>query len=94
MKVSICNGSKCVFYGASHIMDCLFQMQEELHTLYEIPEGQELEIDLIPCNGDCKRNHGITPVVYIEDEKIERAKATEVMEKILYRFAEENGGQA
>ncbi len=90
MKVSICTGSKCSYYGANHIIDCMMGLKEELHDFYGVPEGKELEVELLPCQNYCKSgNHGVAPVVYLDGELIERAEANELMDLILERLGRE-----
>lgn len=89
MKVSVCTGSKCSFYGSDHIIFCLEDLKEYLHNLDGIPEEAELEIELLPCQGFCKKgNHGVAPVVYVDGELVERAQSQQIMEMVLNRFEE------
>lgn len=84
MKVSVCTGSKCTFYGASHIIDCLLDMQGYLHELDNVREDAVLEVEVLPCQGFCKEgNHGVAPVVYVDGEMIERAESQQIMEMVM-----------
>lgn len=92
MKVSICTGSKCGFYGASHIIDCMLDMKECLHDLPGVRPDAELEIELVPCQGFCQGgNHGVAPVVYVDGQMIERAEGPQIMEIVMnYAQGERN----
>lgn len=89
MKVRICTGSKCTFYGASGIMDGLLQLQEDLALIPGIPEDSEFEVEALPCQGFCKDgNHKIAPLVYIDDERFDRASTQQIMETVINRLQE------
>ena len=84
MKVQVCTGSKCSFYGAQHILNSLFDLQENLHMYPGIREDAVLDIEMLPCRNLCKKgNHGVAPVVYIDGEMIERAQAQQIMERVI-----------
>lgn len=84
MKVRICSCTKCMFYGASNIYECVSDLQESLPEYPGIPEDAGLEVELVPCDGSCKgKDAKVSPLVYIDDERIERASSPQVMEKIL-----------
>ncbi len=84
MKVRICGGTKCMFYGASNIYECVSDLQESLAEYPGIPEDAVLEVELVPCDGSCKgKDSRISPVVYVDDDRIERATGPIIMEKIL-----------
>lgn len=84
MKVQICIGTKCSFYGATNILDSVEDLKETLHELPNIREDADIEIELVPCYGECKgENSKIAPVVVVDGEKIERASSPVVMEKIM-----------
>lgn len=87
MKVQICTGSNCVFYGANGIIERLMELQEDLHTYPGIPETAELELEMIPCQHFCKTSNA-APVVFIEGQKVENAHSSQVMELILNTLQE------
>jgi len=87
MKVKICTGSKCTFYGASGIMDGLLQLQDDLPSIPGMPENAAFEVEAIPCRGFCRDgNHKIAPVVYIDDERFDRASTQQIMEAVITRL--------
>lgn len=84
MKVKICTGSKCTFYGASQIIDNVLQLQEDLRFIPGMPENAELEVEFLPCQEICKDgNHGVAPIVYVDDHMITKAKSEEITELII-----------
>lgn len=90
MKVQVCIGTKCSFYGATNILDSLEDLQASLHEFPGVKEDAELELELIPCAGGCKGKDGkIAPLVFVEDERIERASSPVVMEKIMAHLTAE-----
>lgn len=87
MKVKVCTGTKCMFYGADNIIDRLIDLQDNLTDYPGIPADAELKVELIPCDGSCKgKDTKIAPLVYVAEERMERASSPEVMEKILNRL--------
>lgn len=90
MKVQICTGSKCTFYGASNIIERLTELRENLHLYPGIPEDAILDVEMIPCTKCCKQgNSEAAPVVLVDGKKIERAKSQQLMEMILDALQED-----
>lgn len=85
MKVKVCTGAKCTFYGASNILDGLMDMQENLHKFPHIPEDVELIVEAIPCLNYCKRDEDRLkpPVVLVNGEVVAKAKSNQIMEIVL-----------
>lgn len=87
MKISICTGTKCMFYGADNIIDCLTDLQEHLAEYHQIPEDAVLELELVTCDGSCKgKGKKIAPLVYIDGDRFERTSSPEVMEEVFKRL--------
>lgn len=83
VKVQICTGAKCTYYGANSILDTMYGLQEDLHTYDQIPEDAEIEIELLQCQDICKEEgYRPHPVVYVDGELIEDAKSSKVMAKV------------
>lgn len=91
MKIKICSGSKCAFYGASHILESLEELQESMKDMEGIREDFSLDIELIKCPGDCKGDEKIAPLVYIDDERLPLATSPQVMEKVLNEAMRKSG---
>lgn len=83
MKIKICTGSKCMFYGATHILESLEDLKESMTTMDGVREDFELEIELIGCPGDCKGTEKVAPLVFIDDERMALATGPKVMERVL-----------
>lgn len=84
MKVQICTGTRCVFYGADNILDNVTDLKESLSEYPSLPEGADFEIELCGCDGTCKTSEKrIAPVVTIDGEKMLKATSPQVMERIL-----------
>lgn len=83
MKIKICGGSKCAFYGASHILESLEELQEDMKKMEGIREDFALEIELVRCPGDCKSDEKVAPLVFIDDERLPLATSPQVMERVL-----------
>ena len=90
MRVKICTGTRCMFYGADNIMDNLMDLKENLAEYPSIPEGADFEIELCSCDGTCKgSDKRVAPVVTIDNEVMQKATSPQVMEKILDDLQEE-----
>ncbi len=83
MKIKICSGSKCAFYGASHILENLEELKESLAEMDNVRKDFKLDIELIPCVGDCKENEKTAPLVFVDDERIPLATGPQVMERVI-----------
>lgn len=92
MKVQICTGTKCMFYGADNIIDRVVDLSENLSEYPGIPEDAQLDIEIIPCNDHCKgKGRHVSPLVYVDGEAIEKASSSALMERILNTLQEEQG---
>ena len=89
MKVQICTGSKCTFFGASSIIDSVYDLHENIHEYPGIPEDAEFDIEIIPCQQYCIGDYKNAPVVYIDGELIKQAKSQEVMAQIIDKLKED-----
>ncbi len=84
MKVQICAGTQCMFYGADEIMERISELKQSLSDYPSVPEGAVLDVELIRCDRTCKNGaQYISPVVYVDGERLEHASSPQVMEKIL-----------
>ncbi len=83
MKVGICTGSKCSFYGASFLIERLEELQEDIHSMENIRDDFQLEIEILPCVGECKGVEDVSPIVFIDGEIIRNASTPVVMERIM-----------
>lgn len=89
MKVRICTGSKCIFYGASHILENLEELKDSMHEMEGVPEDFDFEIELIPCPGGCKGDDKVAPLVYIDGEAMYAATGPKVMAALLDKASQE-----
>lgn len=76
MKVIVCMGSRCVMMGSMTIYDQI----EALHE--SIPE-LDLEIETAKCLQKCKENEQLCPIVMIDEEMVEKATSSGIMERIM-----------
>ncbi len=83
MKVGVCTGSRCSFYGASFMIERLEELQEEIMRMNNIKDDFTLEIEILPCVGECKGQEEVSPIVYIDGEMIRKASTPQVMERIM-----------
>lgn len=83
MKIAICTGSKCTFYGSSHIIESLEDLQESMQTMEGIRDDFALEIELLPCEGHCKGDEKVAPLVYVDGEAVPMATGPMIMERVL-----------
>lgn len=90
MKVQICTGARCTYYGANSIIDLLYGFKEDLSTYEDIPRDAELDIELIPCSNYCKHKDRVVPIVYIDGELIKNAKSHEIMERVFNGLKEDS----
>ncbi len=87
MKVKVCMGSKCMLFGAMNIWESLESLEELREEEPWRFTDEPLEIEAIRCEQACKEGEKrITPVVYIEDERIERATSQQVMELVMAKL--------
>lgn len=90
MKVRICTGTRCTFYGANSIIDSVTELQEHLHEFPGISPEARLEVEVTRCEDFCKSTEkGVAPIVFIDDVMIERATSPQVMDMILSGLMEE-----
>lgn len=91
MKVQICTGSKCTFYGASNIIERVTELQQQLHLYSGIAKDATLDVELLPCQKFCKReNSQNSPVVIVDGKVVTDAKAEIITEMILNSLMEES----
>lgn len=83
MKIDICSGSKCIYYGASHLYESLEDLQESLLSMEGIDPEFTLEINFVPCSGDCKDDEKAAPVAWVNGEKISGATGPQLMTCVL-----------
>lgn len=89
MKVQICTGAKCMFYGADNIIDRVLDLNENLSDYPGVPADARLDIEITPCNDHCKgKGRHVSPVVYVDGEIIEKASSSALMERILNTLQE------
>ncbi|MDU6065096.1 MAG: NAD(P)H-dependent oxidoreductase subunit E [Anaerococcus sp.] len=87
MKIEVCAGARCTMLGSDIIYNRLSDFVEEFNDrLYkgdlEI-QDIELEIEMITCNNECKKNKKNAPVVLVDGKVFTNAKTEVIMEYIL-----------
>lgn len=93
MKIEVCAGARCTMLGSDIIYNRLSDFVEEFNDrLYkgdlEI-QDIELEIEMITCNNECKKNKKNAPVVLVNGKVFTNAKTEVIMEYILDKAFEE-----
>ncbi len=83
MKIEICTGSKCSFYGASFILERLEDFMEERAYMPEVRKDFILDVKVRACQGDCKDEDDIAPLVYVDGERIIKATGPVIMERVM-----------
>ncbi len=94
MKIEVCAGARCTMLGSDIIYNRLSDFVEEFNDrLYkgdlEIQET-ELEIEMVTCNDECKKNKKNAPVVIVDGKVFTNAKTQVIMEYILDKAFENN----
>ena len=94
MKIEVCEGERCTMLGSDIIYNRLSDFVEEFNDrLYkgdlEIQET-ELEIEMVTCNDECKKNKKNAPVVIVDGKVFTNAKTQVIMEYILDKAFENN----
>ena len=94
MKIEVCAGARCTMLGSDIIFNRLSDFVEEFNDrLYkgdlEI-QDIELEIEMITCNNECKKNKKNAPVVIVDGKVFTNAKTQVIMEYILDKAFENN----
>lgn len=94
MKIEVCAGARCTMLGSDIIYNRLSDFVEEFNDrLYkgdlEIQET-ELEIEMVTCNEECKKNKKNAPVVIVDGKVFTNAKTQVIMEYILDKAFENN----
>lgn len=83
MKIELCSGSKCVFYGVTHLYESLLDLKEDLKEMDHVDPKFTLDIEFIPCVGICKIDSEASPVAYVDGELIEAATGPILMNRVL-----------
>ena len=91
MKVKVCMGTRCMLVGAMNIWEQLESLQDMMEEEPWRFGDEELELEAIGCNNFCRASEErVIPVVYIEDELIERATSQVVMAKVMHQLGIED----
>lgn len=94
MKIQVCAGARCTMLGSDIIFNRLSEFVDEFNQ--KIEEGNlemgdsKLEISMITCNDECKKNKKNAPVVLVDDKVFTNAKTEVIMEYILDTAFEAN----
>lgn len=87
MKIEVCAGARCTMLGSDIIYNRLSDFVEEFNdSLYKGDldiQDIELEIEMITCNNECKKNKKNAPVVLVDGKVFTNAKTEVIMEYIL-----------
>lgn len=84
MKVQICSGARCMYYGASNLYDQITELKESLTEMPGVRPDASFDIELIPCDDSCKGDKkNISPIAIVNGERMECATSTRLMERIL-----------
>ena len=87
MKIEVCAGARCTMLGSDIIYNRLSNFVEEFNDrLYKDDldiQNIELEIEMITCNNECKKNKKNAPVVIVDGKVFTNAKTEVIMEYIL-----------
>lgn len=83
MKIDICSGSKCIYYGASHLFESLEDLQESLQNMEGVDPEFTLEINFVPCPGECKESEKAAPLAWVDGQKIPGATGPQLMTCVL-----------
>lgn len=90
VKVQVCTGARCTYYGANSILDSLDSFKEELHKYEQIPDDAEVEIEVLECQNYCKEDgHRPHPVVYVDGQLVKDAKASKVTAEVFNKLKED-----
>ena len=87
MKIEVCAGARCTMLGSDIIYNRLSNFVEEFND--RLYKGDidildiVLEIEMITCNNECKKNKKNAPVVLVDGKVFTNAKTEVIMEYIL-----------
>lgn len=94
MKIEVCAGARCTMLGSDIIFNRLSDFVEEFNDrLYKGEldvQDIELEIEMITCNDECKKNKKNAPIVIVNGKVFTNAKTEVIMEYILDKAFENN----
>ncbi|MBS5988657.1 (2Fe-2S) ferredoxin domain-containing protein [Anaerococcus hydrogenalis] len=94
MKIEVCAGARCTMLGSDIIFNRLSDFVEEFNDrLYKGEldvQDIELEIEMITCNDECKKNKKNAPIVIVNGKVFTNAKTEVIMEYILDKAFEDN----
>ncbi|MDU1315606.1 (2Fe-2S) ferredoxin domain-containing protein [Anaerococcus hydrogenalis] len=94
MKIEVCAGARCTMLGSDIIYNRLSDFVEEFNDrLYKgdlETQETELEIEMVTCNDECKKNKKNAPVVIVDGKVFTNAKTQVIMEYILDKAFENN----
>ncbi|MDU5504223.1 MAG: (2Fe-2S) ferredoxin domain-containing protein [Anaerococcus vaginalis] len=93
MKIKVCAGARCTMLGSDIIYNRLSDFVKEFNN--KVYKGDldiqdiKLEIEMITCNDECKKNKKNAPVVLVDEKVFTNAKTEVIMEYILDKTFEE-----
>ena len=94
MQIQVCAGARCTMLGSDIIFNRLSDFVEEFNDrLYKGEldvQDIELEIEMITCNDECKKNKKNAPIVIVNGKVFTNAKTEVIMEYILDKAFEDN----
>ncbi|MDY3005399.1 (2Fe-2S) ferredoxin domain-containing protein [Anaerococcus sp. AGMB00486] len=94
MKIQVCAGARCTMLGSDIIFNRLSEFVEEFNKRIEKDNLEisdtKIEISMIPCYEECKKNKKNAPVVLVDDKVFTNAKTEVIMEYILDTAFEAN----
>lgn len=83
MKIEVCVGSNCTMMGADTIIASLENLQETILTKKGVNPDFTLEVAIVRCLGECKKQKSVSPVVKIDGVICQNASREEIMSAIL-----------
>lgn len=94
MKIQVCAGARCTMLGSDIIFNRLSDFVEEFNANLEKGnidmKNSKLEISMITCNDECKKDKKNAPVVIVDGKVFTHAKTEVIMEYILDTAFEAN----
>lgn len=84
IHIDICCGARCAMMGAFDLLDKIESLKEEIEGQDLIFPNGSIVVNPVPCTQECKGEKvSKAPIVIIDGEKMTKATAPKVMEKIL-----------
>lgn len=76
LKIDICCGARCTMMGSINLL-------EKAENFKSVFPDDNIIIEAVPCNQECKSAKSVAPIVFVGKEKIINATPQKLMETMM-----------